>query len=56
MIRRFFLASSCGRLRLGSMRSSSHLRIPASGMCMNSTPIVRQYVSRRMAISSSSVE
>ena len=32
------------------------LRILVSRMCMNSTPIVRQYVSRRIAISSASVE
>ena len=42
MIRRFLRMSNAGRLRVGSIRSSSHLRIAVSRMCMNSTPIVRQ--------------
>ena len=41
--------------RCGRAWRASHRRMRVSWMCMNSTPIVRQYVSRRAASSSRSV-
>ena len=54
-MRRFCLMSNFGWFRHPSIRSWSQALTCGLRMCMNSTPTVRQYVSRSRAIRSRSV-